>query len=154
MYLKFKIIITLLICISANSQNILKAVEIDPKFNPTSSDEFVMHYFNIDKVTDLTYLSYFRYIKNGLVINLFSDDNISFSGEVVNYITEQKHIKDKNGKNAITPGNYVYEIIKLDSATSNQIGKLILDSNVQAVPDSDDIKNWNTNFLHCETINL
>ena len=148
------ILFIFLISLNLFGQKGLTKIDIDNNYelNDNSSDDFVKYYFKLINIKNSNYKIHFRYLKNSQVIDIYSNDNINFDGEILNYLTEQKSIKGSD--HTTTPNKYVYEILKLDEKTSNQIGKDILNSNLQEIPDSKEIKNWSQNWLDCGSISF
>jgi hypothetical protein len=149
------ILFILLISLNLFGQNGLKKVDIDKNYKlyESSLDDFAKYYFRLIDIKNSNYKIHFRYLKNSQAIDIYSNDNINFEGEILNFITEQKAVK-VNDVNSTTPNKYVYEILKLDNKTSNEIGKDILNSNLQKIPDYKEIKNWNRNWLDCGSISF
>ena len=149
------ILFILLITVNLFGQNGLKKIDIDEnyKLNESSSDNFVKYYFKLIDLKTSNYKTHLRYLKNSQVIDIYSNDDITFEGELLNYITEQKNIK-VNDYNSTTPNKYVYEILKLNNKTANDIGSCILKSNIQEIPNYTEIKNWNRNWLDCDGISF
>lgn len=149
------ILFIILIAFNLFGQNGLRKIDINEsyKLNESSSDDFVKYYFRLIDLKNSDYKTHLRYLKNSQIIDIYSNDDITFEGEVLNYITEQKNIK-VNNYNTKTPNKYVYEILKLDKKTASAIGNYILKSNIQEIPNYTEIKNWNRNWLDCNSISF
>lgn len=151
----FFILIVLFLSYNFYGQNDLKKVDIDENYNlnEKSSDVFERHFFNLIDINTTNYKTYFRYKKDTQVIDVFSNDNINFKGRILNHLIEEKTINDK-GYSTSKPVKYVYEIVELDDETANTIGKSILNSKIQDIPDYKEIENWNQFWLDCGAISF
>ncbi len=129
----FIIIYFLFVSFNLLGQNELKFVTIDKEYKDTKSslDEFEKYYFKLIDLKNSTYKLHMRFLMdNRKIFDLYSNDRINFDGQIVSYVTQQDKVTDQNGKKIEIPNKYVYGITKLDTETSNKIGRKILDLNL------------------------
>lgn len=141
------VLFTLLLSLNLFAQNGLKKIDIDPNFNLANSPygKLEMYYFKLPEIANSEYKFHFRYIKNSQVVDLFSNDSLSFQGKLLNYIIEKENDK---------PRNYVYQISNLDNNLATKIGKQIFEKKNLDIPTDRLIKNWSYNWFDCGNINL
>ena len=158
MNIKIKIeIVILLLALTINlfSQNGLKKIGLNKNYSwkNHSQDELNEYYFGIKPIKDSKKAYHFRFQKFGQIIDLYSNDGIDFTGELINEITEYKQVKSVYGKNEI-PKNYVFELVNLESTTSNRIAKIILQQELYSIPTDKLIDNWNFGWMDCGKVNF
>ena len=105
-------------------------------------------YFDLLPLENSEYNFHFRYIKSGQVIDLYSKDKLSFSGQIINFIQETKEVKTEYGYNA-EPINYVFNKVKIAHTSATKLGKYILKEKTNEIPTDSLISKWNFNWLDC-----
>jgi len=129
----FIIIYFLFVSFNLLAQNELKFATIDKEYKDTKSslDEFEKYYFKLIDLKKSTYKLHIRFLMDDRkIFDLYSNDRINFEGQFLSYVTQQEKVSDQNGKEIKIPNKYVYGITKLDTETSNIIGRKILDLNL------------------------
>lgn len=94
------------------------------------------------------YPFYFRLRLSGQTVDIFSEDNKTYQGEIKSYIREYKQIK--------TDGEYHSKAVQLhlkkveiDSLLAKSIAIRIINSGQPELPTDDLIESWKKWFLHC-----
>lgn len=108
-------------------------------------------YFDLLPLENSAYNFHFRYIKSGQIIDLYSKDKLSFSGQIINFIQETKEVKTEYRYNA-EPINYVFNKLQIADTSATKLGKYILKEKTNEIPTDSLISKWNFNWLDCGAI--
>jgi hypothetical protein len=135
------------------SQDNLTRKDLNEDIGSTYLTEFnqAEYYFDLLPLENSKYAFHFRYIKSGQIIDLYSENNEDFSGQIVNFIQETKEVKTEYGYNA-EPINYVFNKVKITDTSATQIGQHILKEKTNEIPTDSLIAKWNFNWLDCGAI--
>jgi hypothetical protein len=151
----FLAFIIILLSLPSFGQNQLKKVDCNPNFTyrNQSLDSINEYYFGLDPIKKSIFMHHFRLLRAGQIIDIFSNDGLNFSGQLINKILEGKQVKTDYGKDEEFD-KYVYEILQLDKIKSSELGQLILKQQIYSLPTDTLIKNWNKNWLDCGSIDF
>ena len=135
------------------SQDSLTRKNLNEDIGSTYLTEFnqAQFYFDLLPLENSEYGFHFRYIKSGQIIDLYSKDNLTFSGLIVNFIQETKQVKTEYGYNS-EPINYVFNKVKIADTSATKLGKYILKEKTNEIPTDSLISEWNFNWLDCGAI--
>jgi hypothetical protein len=151
-----KIIIFAFICF-AFSTNIfgqeLHTIQCSKQYSLSNSslnqrDSFAI---GLSSVQSSKYPYYIRICLTVQTIDLFSQDNITYYGNLTNYIYERKDVKTKSGtKSEIV--QYHYQKIDIDSALSTNVAGYLFKSGQDTIPSDVFNKSWYQLISDCFSI--
>ncbi|GGD15596.1 hypothetical protein GCM10011343_03160 [Flavobacterium orientale] len=135
------------------SQDDLERKNLNEDIGWTYLTEFIQveYYFDLLPLENSKYDFHFRYIKSGQIVDLYRENNESFSGQITNFIQETKEVKTEYGYNS-EPTNYVFDKIKITDLKASKLGEYILNKKSYKIPTDSLISNWNFNWLDCGSI--
>ena len=135
------------------SQDNLTRKDLNEDIGSTYLTEFnqAEYYFDLLPLENSKYAFHFRYIKSGQIIDLLSENNEDFSGQIVNFIQETKEVKTEYGYNT-EPINYIFNKVKIADTSATKIGQYILKEKTNEIPTDSLIPKWNFNWLDCGAI--
>lgn len=96
---------------------------------------------------------YFRLLLSGQIIDIFSQDNKKFYGEITNSVKEYKSIKinDEYRTKAVK----IYkEKVEINTLASSLIAHQILNSGQASIPTDSLISSWTKWYFHCGNLNF
>lgn len=147
--MKYILIITFIFLaqLSFSQKQIFPTVKNDTAYqwyNSTKA-ELDSFYYDLQPIKGSVYKVHYRMHFPGQIVDLFSDDNNSFSGILTNFITEYPK---ENSKAKSSDYKEIYQKVQLDSSTCIKVSKVI-STNMISIPTDSLIPNWNSRFLHC-----
>ena len=147
------ILIVLLISLNVNSQESLKSVEIDPEYIWGNSEYWERDsvYFNLPSVKNSTYESHFRIYLDSYLIDLFSNNETTYSGIITTKITQLKPQKNEWGESWVDDRIYFNQVKIKDSLATN-LALSIIESGQPKARTESFLDYWKTRFLHCSSI--
>ncbi len=135
------------------SQNELFYSEIDTTktWKDYSKAEFDSIYLNLPFVENSKYQTHIRISYSYQIIDLYSKDNVSYSGFVTNFIIELKEVETEYGAENMRY-RYVYDKVSLTDSISGFLVAGILNSGQIEFPTDTLIQGWKSRILHCKTL--
>lgn len=149
------LILTILIVLNSYSQDELHSVKLSDEYSwrSHSQSELNEFYYKVEPITNSMYKYHFRHQRDGQIIDIYSDNGIVFSGELINSITQYKDIKTDYGTDS-KADSYIYESVQLNTDSATKIGKMILNQKFYSTPTDTLIAGWNFNWLDCGAISF
>lgn len=149
------LLIILLITSLLSAQHELKKVALREGFSPHDdvSDSIETMYLRLPPLSKSPSKFHFRYRKVGQIIDIYSNDSITFKGSVLNKIIRLKQGKI-NGNNTSVPEYYIYETVAIDEHDASEIGRLIIKEEMYNIPTDKLLKDWKFNFFDCRGIDF
>jgi hypothetical protein len=154
MRITIAVILLLISTFDVFSQNV-KTIKVNPDYlrNKHPQSELNEYYFGVKPIGRSDYTFHFRRREDGQIIDIYSNDGNSFSGQLVNEIIEYKQVKSEYGVDS-KPNKYVFETLELDKTESTELGKIIIDKKLYIIPTDTLIKSWSHNWLDCGSISF
>ncbi len=149
------LILSFLIGLNSYSQNELHSIELNDEYSWRNHSEAELNefYFGIDPIEKSEFKYHFRHQRDGQIIDIYSKNGESFSGELINSITEYRSIKTEYGKDS-KADKYVYEKVELNTKNVTEIGRLILNQKLYSIPTDTLIEGWNFGWLDCGAVSF
>ncbi len=148
-------IILLFVGLESYCQNDLFKIDLSYEFSwrNCSQSELNEYYFGISPISESTYKYHFRHQRNGHIIDIYSQDGLHFSGQLINEITEYVEVKTDYGTNSKVH-NYVYEVLSVDSIEATNLGRFILEQKFFSFPTDTLIENYSFGWMDCSSIDF
>jgi hypothetical protein len=147
------LIISILIGLNSYSQKELQSVKLSDEYSwrNHSQSELNEFYFKIQPIKNSMYKYHFRHQRDGQIIDVYSENGESFSGELINLITEYRDIKTDYGKDS-KADSYIFENVKLNNDSATKFGNLILSQKFYSIPTDTLIAGWDFGWFDCGAI--
>lgn len=144
---RITLILIFLITSLLSAQQGLTKVALGKDFTARNdvSDSIETTYLNLPETSKSPYKYYFRYRKVGQIVDIFSNDSLTFKGSILNKIIGLKPAK-LDGYNSALPEYYSYETVEIDENDASEIGRLIIKEEMYHIPTDTLLKNWNLIF--------
>jgi len=149
------LILSILIRLNLFSQNEIHSVKLTDEYSwrNHSQSELNEFYLNIEPIKNSVFKYHFQHKREGQIINIYSENGESFSGELINSITEYKDIKTDFGKNP-KADKYLYEKVKLNTKNASDIGRMVINQKLYNIPTDTLIEGWNFGWLDCGSVSF
>jgi len=99
------------------------------------------------------YVFYFRLFLSGQTIEIFSQDNETFSGKIINSIKEYNQVKVE-GMDRTKAIKLYSEEVPIESIKAAALAHQIIESGQFSIPTDTLIENWTRWYLHCGNLNF
>jgi hypothetical protein len=99
------------------------------------------------------YTFYYRLLMNGQTVDIYSKNNETYEGTIINSIKEYDKIK--TGNEYRTEATMLYtDKVAVDTSTASVIAYKILESEQPSIPTDTLIDTWTRWYLHCGNLNF
>lgn len=99
------------------------------------------------------YVFYFRLLLSGQTVEIYSQDNETYDGEIINSIKEYNQIKVEDEYR--TKATKLYsEKVPIESSKAATIAHQIIESGQFSIPTDTLIETWTRWYLHCGSLNF
>lgn len=99
------------------------------------------------------YVFYFRLLLSGQIVELYSQDNEIYSGEIINSIKEYSQIKIE-GEYRTKATKLFTEKETIESSKATFLAQQIIESGQLSIPTDTLIETWTRWYLHCGSLNF
>jgi hypothetical protein len=141
-------ILLLLLCSSfINGQNDVKFIEY--KSANIYEKDLEVKYLGLSPFSSSNSKIHFRYQKGFQIIDIISNDSITFQASMINYIFQYSTNKNGNENKKL-----YFEKTILDTTQSNKIANFLLTKKTHNIPTDSLINGWLTRFFDCSSINI
>lgn len=96
---------------------------------------------------------YFRLLLSGQTVEIYSQDNETYEGNIINSIKEYNDIKFGNEYRTQATKLYT-EKVHIESSTASSVAQQIISSGQLSIPTDTLIEKWKRWYLHCGSLNF
>ena len=111
-------------------------------------------YFNLIPLQQINYPLYIRISISGQIIDLYSLDNLTYNGFLINQTTEYKTLGDESPFSTTQEYQYFFEKKSLDSVQVKNVIHHIITSGLLELPTDTLIPDWNSMICDCSSIHF
>ncbi len=97
------------------------------------------------------YVFYFRLLLSGQIVELYSRDNKTFDGKIVNSIKEYNQVK-VDGEYQINATKLYTENVSIERSKATSLARQIIESGQVSIPTDSLIETGTRLFFHCESL--
>jgi len=137
------------------AQSKLSSIDVGNVTSFNNPYELEEHFFNLPKLKISNYKIHFRFNFYSAVIDVYSNDSISYEGLILNQVYKMKSIKPEGQEfPSLVPDQYVYEITQLDKEFATKIGRMVFKAKIYTIPSTREINKWSENWSDCGGVNF